>query len=155
MPFLPPREHIAWACDPIRANQNIHSFVIPQQSWLESKILFFIFWKSFIFIFIFILFYFLNLFKFTLFYFIFLAAPCGMWGLSSPTRDLNLCPLHWKCGVLSTGPPGKSLFLFFKFYWSIVNLQCRVSFRCTAQWFNYTFSLIGYYKILNSVPRAI
>ena len=50
----------------------------------------------------------------------------------------------------------------FFFNWSIVGLQCRVSFRCTAKWFSYTyilffrfFSIIGYYKILNIVPSAI
>ena len=32
-----------------------------------------------------------------------------MWDLSSPTRDLNLRPLHWELGVLTTGPPRKSL----------------------------------------------
>ena len=31
-----------------------------------------------------------------------------MQDLSSPTQGLNLCPLQWKHGVLSTGPPGKS-----------------------------------------------
>ena len=30
--------------------------------------------------------------------------PPGMWDPSSP----NPCPLQWKCGVLTTGPPGKS-----------------------------------------------
>ena len=28
------------------------------------------------------------------------------------------------------------------FYWSIVDLQCHVSFRCTAQWFSYTYIYI-------------
>ena len=46
------------------------------------------------------------------FFFFFLAAPCGMRDLSSPTRDSNPCPLHWECGGLTTGPPGKSLQLF-------------------------------------------
>ena len=55
--------------------------------------------------------------------------------------------------------------------WSIVDLQCCVSFRCTAQWFSFIyicvyvciyiyicifffrfFSLISYYKILSIVP---
>ena len=36
------------------------------------------------------------------------------WGHTSPTRDQTCAPLHWKHGVLTTGPPGKSLeFLFF------------------------------------------
>ena len=45
--------------------------------------------------------------------FIFLTAPRGMWALRSPTRDGNLCPLHWKHDVLTTGPPGKSQNYFF------------------------------------------
>ena len=36
------------------------------------------------------------------------------WGHTSPTRDQTCAPLHWKHGVLTTGPPGKSLeFLVF------------------------------------------
>ena len=38
----------------------------------------------------------------------FLAAPSGMWDLSSPARHWTLHPLHWKCGVLTTEPLGKS-----------------------------------------------
>ena len=30
-----------------------------------------------------------------------------------PYQGLNLCPLHWKGGVLTTGPPGKSLSWLF------------------------------------------
>ena len=33
---------------------------------------------------------------------------CGMWE-SSLTRDPTQSPLHWECGVLTTGLPGKSL----------------------------------------------
>ena len=43
----------------------------------------------------------------TLFFFFFW--PSGIWYLSSPTRDQNPCPLHWKSRVLTTGPPGKFL----------------------------------------------
>ena len=32
---------------------------------------------------------------------------CGMWDLSSLTRDRTQAPLHWDHGVLATGPPGK------------------------------------------------
>ena len=38
--------------------------------------------------------------------FFFLATPCSMWNF--PEQGSSLCPLHWKCGVLTTGPPGKS-----------------------------------------------
>ena len=34
---------------------------------------------------------------------------CGIF----PGQKLNLCPLEWKLGVLSTGPLGKSLLFFF------------------------------------------
>ena len=63
------------------------------------------------------------------------------------------------------------IYIFFFFNWSIVDLQCCVNFRCTAQSFSYVyvciyvcvclyiyafffrfFSLIGYYKILRSFP---
>ena len=57
-----------------------------------------------------------------MFNFFFLAMPHGMWDLSSLTRDwtLNPCPLHWKCGVLTTRPPGKSpLWLTF---WGVARL---------------------------------
>ena len=36
----------------------------------------------------------------------FLTELHSMWDISSLT---NSCPLPWKCGVLTTGPPGKSL----------------------------------------------
>ena len=41
--------------------------------------------------------------------FFFFGMPCGMWDLTSQTRELNPRPLDWKHGVLTTGPPGKSL----------------------------------------------
>ena len=48
------------------------------------------------------------------FYFIFLATLHGMWDLSSPTRNDTPCSQHWKHGVITTGPPGKSLIYLFK-----------------------------------------
>ena len=32
-------------------------------------------------------------------------------GSQFPDQGLNPCPLHWEHGVLTTGPPGKSLLL--------------------------------------------
>ena len=34
-------------------------------------------------------------------------------GSQFSNQGLNSHPLHWKCGVLTTGPPGMSLSLFF------------------------------------------
>ena len=66
--------------------------------------------------------------------------------------------------VLSEFNFGKNFFLS----WRIVDLQCCVSFRRTAKWFSYIyvyiyiyifffrfFSIIVYYKILNTVPCAM
>ena len=36
------------------------------------------------------------------------ALNCSMWDLSSLTRGRTQAPLHCECGVLTTGPPGKS-----------------------------------------------
>ena len=55
------------------------------------------------------------------------------------------------------------LLLLFNKNWSIVNLQCCVSFRCIASvlfiyiyiYFFRFFPIIGYYKILSRVPCAI
>ena len=40
---------------------------------------------------------------------------CGMWDLACgiPDQGSKLAPLHWECGVLAIGPPGKPLFLIF------------------------------------------
>ena len=35
------------------------------------------------------------------------ATPCGI--LVPHNQGSNLCPLHWKHGILTTGPPGKPL----------------------------------------------
>ena len=52
-------------------------------------------------------------------FFFFLAAPCGLWDFSSPTRDWTWA-LGSKCGVLTTGPPGNSpqWELFWKAFWT-------------------------------------
>ena len=39
-------------------------------------------------------------------------------------------------------------FLTFILYWTIVDLQCCVSFRCRAKWFSYTYV----YSFSNSFP---
>ena len=37
-----------------------------------------------------------------------LGLSCSTWDLVVPDQGSNLGPLHWKCGVLATGLPGKS-----------------------------------------------
>ena len=60
------------------------------------------FWRA-------ILLQFINVYIFLKGSFYFLAALHGMWNPISPTTDrASLCPLHWKHGVLTTGPPGMS-----------------------------------------------
>ena len=53
---------------------------------------------------------------------------------------------------------------FLSLYWSVVDLQCWVSFRCTAKWIRHThthtlffrsFSHIDNYRVLSRVPCAI
>ena len=43
-------------------------------------------------------------------------------------------------GFLTTGPPGKSLNLFF--YWNIVELPCCVNYCCIAKWLSYIYIYI-------------
>ena len=44
--------------------------------------------------------------------FFFLKKPLFIWlhwVLAAARGIFNLCPLHWECEVLATGPPGKAL----------------------------------------------
>ena len=34
----------------------------------------------------------------------------GLWDFRSPTRDQIPGCLHWECSVLTTGPPGKTVY---------------------------------------------
>ena len=53
---------------------------------------------------------------------------CSMQDLSSPTRDLTL---QWKCGVSTTGPPGKALRLLLLLQVLKGENAIRI---CTAWW---------------------
>ena len=65
--------------------------------------------------------------------------------------------LHWTWGYLSCRDN------FTEWNWSVVNLQCCVSFKCTAKWFSCThthilFQILFHYrllKVLNIVLCAI
>ena len=67
-----------------------------------------------------------------------------------PSLSLSACPPFsppstlWRQCVFSLD------FFKIKFYWSIVDLQCWVSFCYTAQWISYTFTYI--YSFLDSIP---
>ena len=46
-------------------------------------------------------------------------------GIEFPDRESHLGPLPWECGVLATGPSGKSLFLGLKKnYFYLLAMQC-------------------------------
>ena len=46
--------------------------------------------------------------RFFVFCFCFFGHTAQHAGSEFPNQRLNPCPLQWKCGVLTTGPPGKS-----------------------------------------------
>ena len=51
-------------------------------------------------------------------------------------------------------------YLLKKIYWSIVDWQCWLSFRCATQWFSFTdihslFSHADYHRMLSRVPCAV
>ena len=71
-------------------------------------------------------------------------AVCGhatwLTGSQFPNQELNPGAQQWKCGILTTGPPGNTplssflfqlMFFFFNFifYWSIVVLTMLCSFQ--------------------------
>ena len=40
-----------------------------------------------------------------------------------PNERLNSCILHWKRGVLTIGPPGKSYIFFLTTHWMFIKLN--------------------------------
>ena len=68
--------------------------------------------------------------------FFFLVAPHSMWDLRS-LQGLNPSPLQWKRGVLTTGPPGKSLFALRPMQ-SLLTSPC-----CFFQFVSYKQAVLG------------
>ena len=74
--------------------------------------------------------------------------PCFLCSIYHTVRSLQVCLLV-------------RLWDSSSFYWSIIDLQCCLSFWCTAKWFSYTsiylffiifFPIVVYYRILNTFP---
>ena len=57
---------------------------------------------------------------------------------SSHTIGLSISQLLTYAGVC----------YFFSFCWSLIDLQCCVSFRCIAKWVSYTYIYFFFFKIL-------
>ena len=97
---------------------------------------------------------------------------CGMWDLSVsagkllvaacgiyfPDQGWNPGPLHWKCRVLATGPPGKSLHsLFFfnlciYFNWRLITLQYCSGFCHTLTWICHGCTCVPHPEPLSHLP---
>ena len=75
--------------------------------------------------------------------------PRGMWDLSSLTRNWTRIPYigrqslnHWTTREVPFSYFWSYIFFKINFYWSIVDLQCCVSFCCIAKWISYTYTYI-------------
>ena len=90
----------------------------------------------------------------TFFFFFFLTLPYSLQDLISPIRDWTCAPLQWKCILLTSGPPGKSLkilsfsafdlFFFFKFG-SLIHLEFIEREQCRSlTFFPHITSLLSY-----------
>ena len=67
------------------------------------------------------------------------STACGIF----PDQGSNPRPLHWQADSQPLRHQGSPRYYFFKnFYWSIVDLQCCIGFRCTAKWISYTYIYI-------------
>ena len=63
------------------------------------------------------------------------SAACGIF----PDQGSKPCPLHWQADSQPLCHQGSP---FPHLYWSIIALQCCVSFCCTTKWISYTYTYI-------------
>ena len=70
---------------------------------------------------------------------------------SSSLKGLNWDPLHWEFGVLATGPPGKSLYLYFYslICWDIILLGSFSSL------FIISFSFLNIFKTVDLISFVL
>ena len=84
----------------------------------------------------------------------------SMWNMVEGINNSRIQLITWFGVFPSLG------FFFFNFYWCIIDLQCCISFRCTAKWISYIymyihffflvfFSHISHYRVFNRIPCAI
>ena len=66
---------------------------------------------------------------------------CSVWDLV-PWSEVEPCPLLWERGVLTTGPPGKSLRLYFLFFFNHLFVYCLFWLRCASMALCRLFSLL-------------
>ena len=115
--------------------------------------------------------YFIIFFK-NIYLFIYLAAPglsCGMWGslvaackllvvacgTLFPDQGLNPGPLRWECGVLATGPPGKSRSLILILISIYSSMLCSLVLICTYLFFHLPLSSLILTSIHSFLPSLI
>ena len=84
----------------------------------------------------------------------------GMWDLPRPGLEPVSPALAGR--FPTTAPPGKPRYWLFKknyfyfiFCWSVVDLQCCVSFRCTAKWLRIYIYSEYIYSFSDSFPLSV
>ena len=97
----------------------------------------------------------INIYHLPHFFFFYFFLPY-IWHAEVPEPEIKpvpqLCPpvgsvTHWAAREL--------LPRFFILFWSIVDLQCCISFRCTAKWFSYTYTHIRSFSDYFPVSRMV
>ena len=92
-----------------------------------------------------------------------LAVLCGVWDLSSLTRDRTLTSVQWKCRVLTTGLPGSSLvWIFAPTVFSWVSLLshllmpkfCRILKALLKQWHSLSWPPVLWLKAVLLISNS-